>query len=230
MATPVENQLDTPEILTSTSGPSTAAIRALVECRTINVQFKTDWNALTLEDLKKSDIRSLDRNSLRLLAQRYELVDISGDLSVHIAHFFKEGDLEDQATMDYMDEAAMVFVRSGRMLREKGIDSGDVEEEKVDDMVQMTCHYDRSEIEIRSGRLQVGLLKQSQRKPGTYWRRRLLISTSDNRSNEIAKSKAVNLQRPTNRDNQTSKKTAFLQRPISPAYMLPLAVYSGIIF
>jgi hypothetical protein len=142
MATPVENQLDTLETSTSTSELSTATTKALAECRTVNAQFEKDWNAVTLKDLKKSDIGSLACNSLPLLEQRYTLVDVSGDLSVHIVHFFKEGDLEDQATMDYLDEAAMVFVQSRRMLREKGLDSGDAVEVNVDDIVQMIWMYE----------------------------------------------------------------------------------------
>jgi hypothetical protein len=57
-------------------------------------------------------------------------------LEFYVNFYLKKRNAGDEAILEYLDEAGMEYVQSRRLMREKGFDRGEEEENRVDEVVE----------------------------------------------------------------------------------------------
>jgi hypothetical protein len=70
------------------------------------------------------------------MKQREKLVDASVRLEFYMKFYLKKRNAGDEDVLKYLDEAGMGYMQSRWLMREKGFDRGDEEENRIDEVVE----------------------------------------------------------------------------------------------
>jgi hypothetical protein len=86
--------------------------------------------------MKPSKDGAWNRKWDRRMKQREKLVETSARLDFYVKLYLKKRNAGYEAILRYLDEAGMGYVQSRRLMREKGFDRADEEENRVDEVVE----------------------------------------------------------------------------------------------